>query len=92
VKNREFWVWTAVDFGVSVVVGVAAAAVVGGTIAGLVTLGITAAATAPLWLTVGATAGVGIFLGSKVEAWGIPKDAKTAINTWIDDLLERTNP
>lgn len=86
VKNREFWVSTGVDFGVSVLVGLAAAGVVAASIAGFVALGVTAAATAPLWAVVGVTVIVGIFIGMGVDALGIPKMAKT----WLNGLF--TNP
>jgi zinc transporter ZupT len=59
VKNREFWVWTAVDFGVSVAVGVIAAAVVG----------MFVTATTPLWMAVAATAVVSIGIGYFLEGW-----------------------
>ncbi|MCF6278090.1 MAG: hypothetical protein L3J16_04985 [Anaerolineales bacterium] len=87
VKNREFWVSTGVDFAISVAVGVAAAAIVAGAIAGLVALGVTAVASVPLWLTIGATAGLGIYLGYKVESWGMAKDVKEAINKKLDGLM-----
>jgi hypothetical protein len=66
VKNREFWVSTAVDFGISVAVGVAAAAVVG----------MFVTATTPLWMAVAATAVVGIGIGYFLDAFEIPKQLK----------------
>ena len=89
VKNREFWVSTLVDTVVSVAVGVAAAAVVAGAIAGLVALGFTAAASAPLWLTVGVTTGLAVYLGSQIEAWGVPEILKAEINRGLDSISER---
>ena len=72
VKNREFWVSTAVDAAVSLAVGVAAAAVVSAFVT----------ATTPLWLVVGATALVGIGLGAFVDGTGAPY----AIKKWLNNI------
>ena len=89
VLNREFWVSVAVDTAISVAIGVAAAALVAGAIAVLVTIGFTAAASAPLWLIVGVTTGLAIYLGAQIEDWGVPEILKTKINRELDNISER---
>jgi len=84
VKNREFWVSTAVDFGVSVAVGVAAAAVVAGGITLAVAAGATSVATAPLWAIVVVTGFAGVVIGRGVDALGIPKMGKD----WLNGLFK----
>ena len=67
VKNRAFWVSTGVDFGVSVLVGLGAALLVGAFVT----------ATTPLWLAVAATTVVGMVLGGLVEFVGLPQMLKS---------------
>jgi hypothetical protein len=76
VKNRKFWVWTVVDFAVSVAVGVAAAAVVAAFISVLAPV-----VTVGLPVAIVATAVVGIGIGIGVEASSIPTLAKSWINS-----------
>ena len=85
VKNREFWVSTAVDFAISVAVGFVAAAIVAAVSAVLtVMLGF----TVPLWLAVGATAtAVGMYLAFKVESWGWDIVVKNYLNQWLDAMM-----
>jgi len=82
VKNREFWVSTVVDFGISVAVGFVAAAIVAAASAGLtVALGF----TVPLWLAVGATAILSVGIGMWIDAKGYPEMVKT----WLNRLLSQ---
>jgi hypothetical protein len=76
VKNRKFWVWTVVDFAVSVAVGVIAAAVVAIPIALF-------AITAPLSATIVVTAGVSIGVGYLVERAGFPDKVKFWLNNQL---------
>ena len=79
VKNREFWVSTGVDATVSIVVGIGAAALVGGILA------VTGAVVA-LPVAIVATAVVGVAVGFRVETSGFTKNAKNYINGVFDKM------
>jgi len=76
IRNPRFWISTAVDFGLAVATGVAAAAIVGGIAAGAAAMGV----ATPLWVAVFATAMVGVGLGWGLDRMGVPDKIKKWIN------------
>ncbi|MCP4140285.1 MAG: hypothetical protein GY755_08355 [Chloroflexi bacterium] len=85
-ENQEFATSTAVDFSLSMIVGVGSALIIGGLGTAALALGATVAA--PLVLTVAATASVGIIAGSLLEKHGITQALKTNINMIVDIVQE----
>jgi|GEM_PF-6816184 uncharacterized membrane protein len=79
IENQEFWVSTVVDTVLSVVIGLAAAAIVAGV---LMFLGV----TAPLWMTIVAVGLVSVFITSAVTSSGLPDTLDANGNMLIDDL------
>ncbi|HEX2995563.1 MAG TPA: hypothetical protein VHP14_12105 [Anaerolineales bacterium] len=84
VMNQNFWTGTAADTVVGVGTGLAAAAIVGGTIVGLTALGVAAAATAPVWLVVGATALVGAAIGYGLSKAKVNDGVQNVFNNLVD--------
>jgi hypothetical protein len=86
VKNQDYWSSTVADTIVGIGAGLAAAALVAGTIVGLVALGFAAAATAPVWLTVGATVVVASLIGVACTNFGVDDYVKGQVDNVIDSV------
>jgi len=79
VKNREFWVSTAVDTALSVAVGLAATAVVAAVVTAFTI-------TAPLTAAVVVTGALAIGISIGLEYFGVPNMIEGNINDWFDGL------
>jgi hypothetical protein len=79
VISWDFAVSTTVDFGLSLLTGVVAAALVGGAIA-LVGVSL------PLWAALGATAILGVGIGLGLEAIGVGGAVEQGLLSWISGL------